>query len=127
MERVTAVAAMPDLIDRERIETFLSVTQERVAMLQAITAEREALLAALASERATVIDALHEERVGTLKDAEASARRLIDYTLIEQVEVYVNHVLLRVFLGVVALILLVFGAALFVMSVGRRRGRLAGA
>ncbi len=128
MERVTAVAeSMPDLIDRERIETFLSVTQERIAMLQAITAEREALLAALASERATVVEALHEERVGTLKDAEASAQRLIDYTLARRLELLVNYVLLRLFLGAVALILLALAAGLIVVSVARRRGRFASA
>jgi flagellar biosynthesis/type III secretory pathway chaperone len=128
MERVTAVAeSMPDLIDQERIETFLSVTQERIATLQAITAEREALLAALASERATVVEALHEERVGTLKDAEASAQRLIDYTLARRLELLVNYVLLRLFLGAVALILLAMVAGLIVVSVARRRGRFASA
>lgn len=120
--RVTTVAeSMPDLVDRERIAAFLSVTQERIAVLNGISAEREALLAALAAERATVIEALHEERVATLKDAEASAQRLIDYTLRQRLEVLVNYVLLRVFLGTLVLILLALGAGLIVVSVGRRR------
>jgi hypothetical protein len=126
VERVTGVTeGMPDLIDQQRIAAFQAITQERIAVLQAITAERQALLAALASERATVIAALHDERVATLTDAEATSRRLIDYTMEQRLELLVDHVLLRVFLGALILILLVLGAALVVVAVARRGGRFA--
>lgn len=128
VERVTGVAeGMPDLMDQQRIAAFEALAQERIAVLQAVEAEREALLAALASERATVIAALHDERVATLTDAEAASRRLIDYTLEQRLELLVDHVLLRVFLGGLVLILLGLGAGLIVVSVARRGGRFAGA
>jgi len=121
VERVTDVAeTMPDLVDRERIAAFASVTEERIAVLKSITAEREALVAALASERAIAVEALHEERVATLRDAEISAQRLIDYTLSRKLELFVNHILLRIFLGALVLILLMLGAGLILIAFARR-------
>jgi hypothetical protein len=126
IERITGVTEeLPDLVTRERIAVLQAVTGERIAALEAITAERIALLEALASERATVIDALHEERVATLKDAEATAQRLIDYTLGQRLDLLIDHVLWRVFLGLGLLILLACGAGLILLSVARRSGRFA--
>jgi hypothetical protein len=68
--------------------------------------------------------ALHEERIATLHDAELSAQRLIDYTLNQRIELIINHVLWRVFLGLVLLILLAFGAGLVLVTFARRSGRL---
>jgi len=109
VERITAVSeALPGLM-----------TGERVALLQALTAERDALLLALAQERALVLEALHAERVGTLTDAEASAERLIDYTLERRLTVVIDHVLWRLFLGGLVLLLLVLGVGLLLIRVAR--------
>lgn len=128
IERITGVTEeLPDLVTRERIAALQAVTGERIAALEAITGERIALLEALASERATVIDALHAERVATLKDAEAATQRLIDYALDRRLFLFIDHVLWRVFAGLVLLILLALGAALIVVSAARRRGVLSSA
>ena len=123
VERLTLVAeSTPDLVERERLAALLAVTQERIAVLEAITAEREAVLAALSAERATVVEALHEERVATLKDAEAAAGRLIDHALEYQLNVLINHVLLKIFLGVALLMVLGLGVGLILLTVWRRSG-----
>ncbi len=113
------------MVERERLAALLAVTQERIAVLEAITAEREAVLAGLASERATVIEALHEERVATLKDAEAATQRLIDYTLEHQLEIFVDRVLWRVFVGILVLGLLGFIGGLILVKAARRPGSIA--
>lgn len=123
VERLTLVAeATPDMVERERLAALLAVTQERIAVLEAITAEREAVLAALSAERATVVEALHEERVATLKDAEAAAERLIDHALEYQLNVLINHVLLKIFVGVAVLLLLGLGVGLIMLTAWRRSG-----
>lgn len=121
VERLTTVAeSTPDLVERERLAALLAITQERIAVLEAITAEREAVLAALSSERATVIEALHEERVATLKEAEAAAERLIDHALDYQLNILVNRILWRVFVGILILGLLGFIVGLILLKVARR-------
>ena len=69
---------------------------------EAITAERMALLEGVTAERVAVVNALHEERIATLQDAELAAQRLIDYTLSRALELLIDHVLWRVFLGLAA-------------------------
>ena len=93
------------------------LTGERVAVLQALAEERAVVLAALAQERAVVLEALHAERVGTLTDAEASAERLIDYTLERRLTLVIDHVLWRLFLGGLLLLLLAFGAGLLLLRI----------
>jgi hypothetical protein len=123
VERLTLVAeSTPDLVERERLAALLAVTQERIAVLEALTAEREAVMAGLSAERAAVVEALHEERVATLKDAEAAAARLIDHALEYQLNVLINHVLLKIFLGAALLLLLGLGVGLILLTVWRRGG-----
>jgi len=109
VERITAVSEkLPGL-----------VTGERVALLQALAAEREALLLALTQERALVLEALHAERVGTMTDAEASAQRLIDYTLEQRLTRVINKVLWRLFVGGAVLLLLTLGVGLLLIRAAR--------
>ncbi len=125
VERITGVTEeLPDLLTHERIATMQQISGERIAVLAGITAERQALMEQITGERLAVIEALHEERIATLKDAEASAQRLIDYTLDQRLSIFINHVLWRLFLGLALMLLLAFGLALVVVSVWRRQGRL---
>ena len=84
-----------------------------------------ALLEGVTAERVAVVNALHEERIATLKDAELATQRLIDYALNERIELLIDEVLWRVFLGLVLLILLALGAGLALLAFARRSGRLA--
>jgi hypothetical protein len=125
VETITGVTeGLPGLVTGERIAALQAITNERIAVLEAITAERMALLEGVTAERVAVVNALHEERIATLHDAELSAQRLIDYTLNQRIELIINHVLWRVFLGLVLLILLAFGAGLVLVTFARRSGRL---
>jgi hypothetical protein len=125
VERITAVAeGAPDLIERERMAALLGVTNERIAVLSAITGERMAVLAAIDSQRIAIVGALHEERVATFRDAEASAQRLIDYTLNQRIELLIDHVLWRLFFGLLLLILVAFVAGLVLVTLARRNVRI---
>jgi uncharacterized protein YjgD (DUF1641 family) len=125
VERITAVAeGAPDLIERERMAALLGVTNERIAVLSAITGERMAVLAAIDSQRIAIVGALHEERVATFRDAEASAQRLIDYTLNQRIELLIDHVLWRLFYGLLLLILVAFVAGLVLVTLARRNVRI---
>ena len=126
VETITGVTEdLPGLVTSERIAALQAITRERIAVLQAITAERMALLEGVTAERVAVVSALHEERIATLKDAELATQRLIDYALNERIELLIDEVLWRVFLGLVLLILLALGAGLALLAFARRSGRLA--
>ena len=125
VEAITGVTeGLPGLVTSERIAALQAITKERMAVLEAITAERMALLEGVTAERVAVVSALHEERIATLKDAELATQRLIDYALNERIELLIDEVLWRVFLGLVLLILLALGAGLVLLRFARRPGRL---
>lgn len=115
---------LPGFVTSERIAALRAITSERIAVLEAITAERKALLEGVTAERVAVVNALHEERIATLRDAEQAAQRLIDYTLNQRIELVINRVLWRVFLGLALLVLLALGGGLILLSYHRRSGRL---
>jgi hypothetical protein len=125
VESITGVTeGLTGFVTSERIAALQAITGERIAVLLAITEERKALLEGITAERLAVINALHEERIATLRDAEGAAQRLIDYTLNEKVELLIDQILWRVFLGLALLVLLALGAGLILLNVARR-GRLA--
>ena len=127
VEAITGVTeGLTGFVTSERIAALRAITAERIAVLEAITAERKALMEGVTGERIAVINALHEERIATLRDAEAISLRLIDYTLNERVELLIDRVLWRVFLGLALLIVLALGAGLILLAFARRQGRLAG-
>ena len=126
VETITGVAeGLPGLVTSERIAALQAITHERISVLEAITAERMALLEGVTAERVAVVNALHEERIATLKDAELATQRLIDYALTQRIELLINHVLWRIFVGLILLILLAFGVGLGLLAFARRSGRLA--
>lgn len=126
VEAIAGVAEdLPNLVTSERIAALRAITSERIAVLEAITAERKALMEGVSAERVAVVNALHEERIATLRDAESATQRLIDYTLNQRIELLIDRLLWRIFIGVFLLILLGLGAGLILLTVARRQGGLA--
>jgi hypothetical protein len=115
---------LPQFVTSERIATLQAMTNERIAVLEAIAEERTALLEGVSAEEKAIVNALHEERIATLRDAELATQRLIDYALTQRLELIINHVLWRIFLGLVLLILLAFVVGLVLLRLARRSGRL---
>jgi hypothetical protein len=122
--RWQAELLLADVASQPMVDSLMGQVGRLNASVERITVVVEGAPELIDSQRIAVVEALHDERVATLKDAEASAQRLIDYTLNQRIQLLIDRVLWRLFFGVVLLILIAFVAGLILLSVARRNVRV---
>jgi hypothetical protein len=127
LERVAAIAdRAPVLVEdslvllQDEVATLIAALgAERVAVMESLGRERVAAMGAFGREREIIVEAISQERVATLAELE----RYVD-KLVEDVFAEINGLATIVLVGLIALVLVVFGVpfgiGVLVGRVGKR-------